>query len=73
MLASDRGRYRLQHDDEPWIQAAVIEQIGSAARRPTMRLYSAAPPAIAAGPVQSDHNIRPDQLRQLALLADRAQ
>ena len=73
MLASDRGQYRLQHDDEPWIQAAVIEQIGSAAHHPTMALYSAAQTATATGPVQSDHNIHLDQLRQLALLEDRAQ
>ena len=73
MLASDRGRYRLRYGAGPLIQAAVIGQIGPAARRPTMALYSAAPPAIAAGPVQCGHNIRPDQLRLLALLADRAQ
>ena len=73
MIAADRGQYRLQYGAEPLIQAAAIGQIGPAARRPTMALCSAAPPAIAAGPVQYGHNIRPDQLRLLALLADRAQ
>ena len=73
MLAADRGQYRLQCDGAPWIRAAAIGQIGPAARRPTMALYSTAPPAIAAGPVQYGHSIRPDQLRLLALLADRAQ
>ena len=73
MLASDRGRYRPQRDDAPLIQAAVIEQIGSAASRQTKALCSAAQTATATGPVQSGHNIRPDQLRQLALLADHAQ
>ena len=73
MLAADRGQYRLQCDDAPLIQAAAIGQIGPAARRPTMALCSAAPPAIAAGPVHYARSIRPDQLRQLALLADRAQ
>ena len=73
MLASDRGRYRLQCDGAPLIQVVAIGQIGPAARRQTMALYSAAPPAIAAGPVQCGHNIRPDQLHLLASRLDRAQ
>ena len=73
MLVSDRGRYRLQCGAVPLIQVVAIEQIGSAARRPTMALCSAAPPAIAAGPVQCGHSIRPDQLHLLASRLDRAQ
>ena len=73
MLVSDRGRYRLQCDGAPSIQVVAIGQIGPAAPHPTMALCSAAPPAIAAGPVHYARSIRPDQLRQLALLAERAQ
>ena len=72
MLASDRARYLRRYGDESWIQAPMIERIGSAARRLTCSLYSALQLPIASERVQCDRNIRLDQLRRLIGLVDYA-